>query len=201
MEDIEDITKHKLLIVEGTDEQNFFKAFLRHLSLDDIQVMNMRGKSKIRAKLRALTLAPNFSDVTSLGIIRDADDEPSGAFQSVCDALKGAGLVAPRRQLSFTRGNPKTGIMVLPQPGSKGMLEDVCLNSINDTQEMDCIIKYLDCIKKHTGTLPSNISKSKLYSFLATKEPGLRLGEAALRSVWRWDNPAFEQIKRFLKLL
>jgi len=134
MEDIEDITKHKLLIVEGTDEQNFFKAFLRHLSLDDIQVMNMRGKSKIRAKLRALTLAPNFSDVTSLGIIRDADDDPSGAFQSVCDALRGAELVAPRRQLSFTRGNPKTGIMVLPQPGSKGMLEDVCLNSINDTQ-------------------------------------------------------------------
>lgn len=201
MEDIEDITKHKLLIVEGTDEQNFFMAFLRHLAFDDIQVMNMRGKSKIRAKLRALTLAPNFSDVTSLGIIRDADDDPSGAFQSVCDALRGAGLVAPTRQLSFTRSNPKTGIMVLPQPGRKGMLEDVCLNSINDTKEMDCIIKYLDCIKKHTGTLPSNISKSKIHSFLATKEPGLRLGEAAQRGVWIWDNPAFKQMKKFLDLL
>ena len=201
MEEIEDITKHKLLIVEGTDEQNFFMAFLRYLSLDDIQVLNMRGKSKIRAKLRALTLTPNFSDVTSLGIIRDADNDPSGAFQSVCDALKVAGLVAPRRQLSLTRRNPKTCIMVLPQPGSKGMLEDVCLSSINDTHEMDCITKYLDCIKKYTGTLPTNISKSKIYSFLATKEPGLRLGEAAQRSVWKWDNPAFNQMNNFLNLL
>ena len=201
MEGVEDITKNKLLIIEGTDEQNFFTGLLKHLSLEDIQVVNIRGKDKIRSKLKALTLAPNFSDVNSLGIIRDADNNPSGAFRSVCDAMRGAGLVAPRRQLSFAGSNPRTGIMVLPQPGSKGMLEDVCLNSIKDTQEMECILKYLDCIKHETGTLPTNISKSKINSFLAIKEPGLRLGEAALRGIWLWDNPAFEQIKEFLSLL
>lgn len=202
MEEIEAITTPKLLLVEGKDEKNIFTALLSHLSLEDIQVLDIAGKTKIHKKLKALTtLAPNFSNVTSIGIVRDADDKPKGAFQSICSALKKAGLSVPRKQLSFTAERPKIGILILPKPGSKGMLEDICLESIKDTPEVKCIKIYFDCIKKNTKTLPNNLSKAKIHAFLAAKEPGLRLGEAAQKGRWQWDHEAFNGIKNFLRML
>ncbi|HBI23698.1 MAG: hypothetical protein A2Y48_03220 [Nitrospirae bacterium RIFCSPLOW2_12_42_9] len=201
MADIETIHKPKLLVVEGRDERNFFTALLAHLQLMDIQVMDIGGKSQIPAKLKALMKMPDFHNVASLGITRDADENPAGAFQSICDALKEAMLPVPKTQISFTRGRPRIGVMILPKPGTKGMLEDVCISSARDTPEMGCVKIYLDCVKKKTMTLPVNLSKAKMYAFLAAKDPGLRLGEAAQKGIWQWDNKAFKQIRVFLKLL
>ncbi len=199
---LEKIVKTKLLIVEGQDEKGFFTALIEHLSLDDIQVMPIGGKTQLRDSLEALSLAPNFNKVITLGITRDADDNPSGAFQSVSDAISNANLRPPSKQLFIANGKPRTVIMILPKPDIAGMLEDVCLDSVASTPEMDCITEHLDCIKEKTGNLPDNLSKAKICTLLATKpKPGLRLGEAAQKGYWQWDNAAFEQIKQFLKLL
>lgn len=201
MEEIASIAKPKILAVEGKDEKNFFDALLMNLQLTDIQVMDIGGKSNFPAKLKAIAFSPNFGGVISLGIIRDADDNPMGAFKSICNAIMKVKLSVPTTQMSFTSGSPKTGIMILPKPGVKGMLEDICLESIKDTPEMECIQIYFDCIKKKTKALPRNFSKALTYTFLAAKAPGLRLGEAAQRGIWQWNNKAFKEIKKFVGLL
>lgn len=40
------ITKPKLLIGEGKDEENFFNALLKHMHTNDIQVLSSGGKDK-----------------------------------------------------------------------------------------------------------------------------------------------------------
>lgn len=197
-----EIIKPKLLIVEGDDEKGLFEALLNHLSLSDIQVLSIGGKTKLRPNLKLLRITPNFDTVIALGITRDADDSPSNAFQSVCDAIRNANLAVPTKQLSLTTGTPKTAIMILPEPEIKGMLEDVCLKSFEDNPEMECVTNYLNCIKEKTGNLTDQLSKAKIHTILAAKqEPGLRLGEAAQKGYWHWDNPTFDQIKDFLRLL
>ena len=46
-----------------------------------------------RLNLRVPAISPGFSDASSLTIVRDADDNPKGAFQNVQDALKYAAFL------------------------------------------------------------------------------------------------------------
>jgi hypothetical protein len=91
------IRKRKLLIGEGKDEEHFFKALLQQLGLDEIQALGIGGKDRLREKLKGLKTDKNWRHVSSIGILRDADDDPDAAFQSVCDALDAAGLPVPKK--------------------------------------------------------------------------------------------------------
>src|SRR3989304_3874168 len=93
------ISKPYLLVVEGQDEKRFFEAIISHLGLQNIQVMPIGGKTKLRENLRALVSAPGFAGVVSLGVVRDADNDPDAAFRSVTDALGAAELAVPERLL------------------------------------------------------------------------------------------------------
>jgi len=86
------IEQPNILVVEGREEELFFEAFIRDLSLRDIQIMLMPigGKERLRRNLKALKLSPGFARVTSLTVVRDADEDPKAAFQSVRDALQAA---------------------------------------------------------------------------------------------------------------
>ena len=52
--------KSKILLVEGNDPRNFFEAFLRHLSLSNIQIQNFGGVNELRGFLRGFADTPRF---------------------------------------------------------------------------------------------------------------------------------------------
>ena len=55
------ITLSKVLIVEGRDEELFFTAALKkHLSISDIQVLPIGGKTLLTGSLKALKNDPGF---------------------------------------------------------------------------------------------------------------------------------------------
>src|SRR5205823_6882023 len=89
------LTQPRILLCEGKEDVRFFKALANHLGIMDIDILDTGGKTNYGVVLSALVRHPNFPQVTSLGITRDADDNPSGAFRSVCHALQSNGLVAP----------------------------------------------------------------------------------------------------------
>lgn len=92
------ITTPVQLVVEGEDAANFFKALLREMNLTTVQVQNFGGVTELRSFLKLLRDAPNFwANVTSIGIVRDAETDPKAAFQSVCGALRHAGLPVPQQ--------------------------------------------------------------------------------------------------------
>ncbi|HBL10647.1 MAG TPA: hypothetical protein DD379_04420 [Cyanobacteria bacterium UBA11162] len=96
------IEQPKQLIVEGQDAVYFFRAFLKHLNITDIQIQNYGGIRDLRFFLKALSLTPDFATlVTSIGIVRDAETDKKGAFMSGCCwdkrrlKVTGIGIVLP----------------------------------------------------------------------------------------------------------
>lgn len=196
------IEQPNVLIGEGREDEQFFRAFIDHLGLHKIQVLPIGGKTQLRQNLKALTLSPSFTDVKSLGITRDANNDPSAAFQSIRDALSDLKLPVPNSPLVPVGNQPRVAVMILPKKNQPGMLEDLCLKSVENTVTTLCVNQYFDCLQKQKIPLPLNMSKAKTQVFIASKpKAGLRLGEAAQAGYWPWDNQAFDQLKKFLELL
>ncbi len=198
------IEKQKLLIVEGRDEEEFFGALLKKLEISDVQVAGVGGKTKIKSNLKTLkTTDTLFAQITSLGIIRDADNDHEAAFVAVQDALKAAGLPCPPSPLVSAGTSPKVMIMILPPEAPKGTLEDICLSSVKDDPAMSCVDEYFDCLDaKGVGRPAKDFIKAKAKVFLASREdPNLRLGEAARKGYWPFEVTDFEIAKKFIQSL
>jgi hypothetical protein len=198
----QELTKSKLLIGEGQDEVRFFGALLKHLGLTDIQIEAYEGKTRLPEYLAALVLRPGFGNLISLGVTRDADDNAPSGFISVRDTLRRVRLVAPSSHAAIEQGKPHVGIFILPDGLNKGMLEDLCLASLDSHPSMLCVDDYFECIEKQTGRLPNNLSKARIHAWLSSQErPDLQLGLAAEKGYIDWGNPAFDSIKEFLTSL
>lgn len=199
----EPIVQRKVIVVEGPDDRRFLGALSRHLGIEPgVQVIEAQGKDNLRQVLRALTLASGFAHVETLAVIRDADNDPRAAFQSLCNSLLQAGLIAPPRLNLVVPGNPAVGIFVWPDCHSPGQLETLCLEAVSSEPAMDCVNSYLDCLQHTQESLPQPADKARLQVFLASRNrPGLRLGEAAEAGYFSWDQPVFEPIKHFLQSL
>jgi hypothetical protein len=198
-------TSLSLLIVEGMDEEKFFKAMLEQMQLSVIQVMPVGGKTQLVNNLTVIVKDPNFKQIHAIGIVRDGDDDHIAAFQSVCDALRKVVLPVPRAKGEFTIDKPGTAVLLIPptEVGTNRMLEDLCLASAEDDPAMVCVEQYFECLASSGIALRDNvIAKAKVHAYLASRsEPDKRLGEAAAASYWNWSHVVFEPVKEFLRQL
>lgn len=193
------ITKSRLLAVEGKDMEKFFEALTGQIDLKDIQIFNYGGITELRAALKALSMTSGFEKLVAMGVVRDNEVNPRGAFQSVQDALKNAGLAAPSRQLVPKGENPRVNVMLLPEPGKRGMLEDLLLRSARKESAMRCAKDFFDCLKERKLPMPKNRSKAMAQVYLASKpDVGIHIGISTLKGYWDLDNKVFEQAKAFL---
>jgi hypothetical protein len=184
-----------MLVGEGRDEVRFFESLLRHMALTDIQIVDYGGKQKLRPFLATLPRIPGFNGLQSLGITRDADEDPVAASQSVNSAVASANL-PPTLSVST---------YVMPQPDSPGALENLCLATIAGAPLDQCLDRYFDCAAE-AGTRHSwsvgNAAKARLQAWLAVQsEPGLRLGEAAQAGLINWEAPRLEPLRSFVRTL
>ena len=198
------IEKPKLLLVEGNDEVRLFGALAKHIGADDVQIRAYQGRNNIRGFLRAVRQAPGYSDLESIAVTRDADENSDGAARSVRDALRATGFPVPESPLEPERGGGiAVRYLIIPPNGETGALEDVCLASVAEDPATACVETYFDCIEQsaHDGPAAARMSKAKVHAFLSSREnPTLRLGEAAERGVWRFDAPAFAPLKSVLRM-
>ena len=245
----EPITKSRILLVEGKDEVILFSELLVNQNLNSsVQVIEIKGKDQFGGRLRALRAFSGFDQVISIGVVRDADSNPTSAFQSVCSGLRNAKLPVPTTPMQSIAGPPQVTVMIVPNADTQGMIENVCLNSVSDDPAMACVEQYFHCLEAQLRALAENdIPKARVRAFLASREwleiahfeylqrcmenyepaipvssaiavpkvhaflasrytPDLNLGIAAQRSdredrYWRFDHPAFDDIKRFLQIL
>ncbi len=198
------IQKNCLLLVEGPrDDERFFKALLKKLGIEEkVQVIPIYGKTNLRYRLKAVVEAPKQDDaleIASIGIVRDADTDPSAAFRSVRDALRDIGFPVPQKPLLAVGERPRVIVMILPDENSIGMIEDLCLRSVDKDAAIVCVEQYFQCLHQQNIALPRHSSKAKVQVYLASKpECGKRLGEAAEAGYWPWEEKTFDQAKDFL---
>ena len=199
-----EIEQEKLLVVEGADDARLFKALMRYIGVSGIQVFKAGGKDNIRQTLKVIKQSRGFSEVSSIGVVRDADANAGSALQSVRDALRDANLPSPDAPLSLVEDGIKVVVLIAPHGESSGAIEDVCLESVAGDAAMGCVRDYLNCIKDSVAEAerPNNLRKAEAQAFLASRErPGLRLGEAASAGYWDFEHTAFDPFKRLLGML
>jgi hypothetical protein len=164
------ITRPKLLLVEGDDEVYFFQAMISQLGIDDVDIRPVKGKTKFSKRLGAWIKGPGHEILTSLGLVMDADNDPDGAFRSLCGALENVGLPVPSAPLQpVTDHSLRVSVMILPNSKEAGMLEDLCLASVADDPAMDCVDDYIHCLENKIDEeeFPRNPAKARVRAFLA----------------------------------
>lgn len=201
-ESVRQIEKPYLLVVEGREEELFFDAACRHFRIENVQILGVGGKTKLAGNLAALVRTPGFSQVRSVGIARDADNDPAAATQSIQHALSKVGLPVPPAPLVPHAGPPRVAFFLFPDCRNAGTLEDLCLLSVALDKAMACVEEFFRCLNNRVGALPREMAKAKLSVFLASRpEPDKRLGEAAQAGFFPWSHPAFSQLEQFLRIV
>jgi len=197
-----EIKQKYILIVEGKNDELFFKALCEKIGIKNIQIIPLSGKGNLESKLKAIKNTSGFPTAKSIGIIMDADDDPTKTFQKIQNALWQIGLPPPQNPFQFnSKEKIKVGIAIIPDENEGGELEDLCIKIIENDPVFCCVEKYIECLKqKDSG--PKKPSKSKIYAYLSSKEiPEIRLGEAAQRGYLDLDHQALYKIKNFIKSL
>ena len=199
------IVHAKLLLVEGEDEVNFFRAWFTELLIQDVQVLEYSGKTRLAEFLLDLTGLPGFSKVQRIAITRDADDSASSAKDSLRAMIEGAPDEIRQRAIDS---------FVLPNDQSPGALEALWLASLDADPMAECVNGFFRCIEEK-GWHPSQVwaknDKARAQVWIATKDtPNERLGHAAwhgrkntgdawMKEKWvDFTHQAFHPLKLFL---
>ncbi len=198
------ITKKKLLAVEGTDEVNFFIELFKHMGMEGIiEVREMGGKDQFKRKIPALKNIPGYNNLEAIAVIRDADNSCVNTFKSIKGVLKQNGLQTPENPGEFSQGKPKVGVFIMPDNKSCGTLESLCLETVKDVEEMECVDRFIDCAKE-LKKLPGDkdIPKTKVQTFLAIKpDVPNSIGRGAQKKIWNFDSTELDPLKYFLSQL
>ena len=194
-----------LLLVEGVDEERVLCKLIDTRVGDtrirrEIQIIPAGGRRVFRRRLMAISvLCKKRGMVKGIGIVRDADDDPRSAFQSVANDVKAAGLRPPGGHGEYSGGEPATGIYIMPDGSSSGALETLIRRSVNGDATATCVNAYLTCLSGNGILSSKNEDKSFVHAYLAaTRDPVARVGEGAQQGVWDFSSKAFDPLTQFL---
>jgi hypothetical protein len=203
------IKKQKLLLVEGIDEINFFKALFANLAILDIQVIESKGKDQFPAELNLIVNDPNFVNVNSIGIVRDADNSQMSAIQSIRYNLEKHGLPKNANHGEFDeKDGVKVGIFIAPGFKEDGMLESLVLESLKGHPVKEAADHYINNLRSELESesntsqykFPNNEAKARMHAFLSGMEKFVpSLGIASTKGYFDLNSEVFNDIKEFLR--
>ncbi len=220
----------RLLLVEGNDDEIFFRNFVDHLVassdtrllVSEFAIIQYGGRSQLTLRLRDLKKADNFEHITHIGIARDSDFN-TDALRSVQDRIRtinreGPPIIdIPDHPIVLTIGDPKVSVLIVPSADREGMLEDLVMDSLQVDPIANCVHKFFDCLEEKQVTIvPEKRSKAQIRVFLIGKNVGLDtdvsgiterlfLSNAYETQVWQqrnlWESPKLADAKAFLTQL
>jgi hypothetical protein len=191
----------KFVFCEGKSDQLVIQSLAENLGLD-FRVEWTGGKDNLSNFLESLSKRPEFAqqEVTAFGILRDANGDSNAAFASVRSALQQNNFLPPDADGAFSNSMPRIGTCIVGING-KGMIEDVCLQSVSGQPEFSCVDAYFNCIAQKSSRAKFS-SKARVRVWMASQvDYEYHVGKAAEEGYWPWENPAFDPIKTFLKAL
>ena len=119
-------------------------------------------------------------------------------------------MKAPDKPASFISGSPGIGAFVIPGGNNPGMLESLCLSTVESGESkslLECVDSFMDCVKKESvgNTLyktPKNFNKARCRAFLAAMEKDIpTLGIAAEKGYWDLSSSKLQPLLNFLNEL
>lgn len=191
----------KFVFCEGKDDVAVVRSLARHLNLA-IQVEEYGGRDRLPLFLESLQKRPEFAQqkVRGVAMLRDANGDSGASFTSVHDALQRTGFTPPNMHASFSDAALRVGVFIVGVNG-RGMIEDVCLQSVGDRPEYSCVEDYFNCIAQKSSRSQFS-SKARVRVWMASHvDFEYHVGKAAEEGYWPWESTAFDSLKDFLKAL
>lgn len=192
-----------VLLVEGNDDQDFFKAHCELIGIASVEVIPPKtldaatgdGWSNLVKNLPILLSQIKAGDVDKLGIVLDADYPPDNnggfkkRFQLVTDELTKIGYSIPNKPnqnkgeiFEHSDGLPSVGLWIMPDHKSDGMLEGFVENLLSDVTQISLIKHVESSINSLPNTLFNkslHLTKAKIFTWRAwQKRPGVPLSKA-----------------------
>lgn len=165
------IQENVLLLVEGRDDQALFAEIaIRTSGPSKAHILDMNGHDKWRPKVAALLKDNSVrANVTALGLIQDADTNPSAAWARCIDALRHVGLPIPARRGNHvnTKGAIRTGVLILPGLRRRGAVEKLCIDSWTGEPGLGRSIAHVDGISSLGLPRVKYRDKAVVQSYLA----------------------------------
>ena len=198
------VRRNRVLLVEGSKDAELLSALVQPPA--DIQILEMGGKDRLKEVLDlVLQDARRIGGLQAIGVVRDADDQPPSAFQSVRDTLQSKGLTPPNEHGKYSESDrPAVGVFITPDGSSPGSLESLCVSSVRETPEARCTEEYLQCVAKvrHAEWNTARRAKAFAYAYqAASADPGNRLNVGVAQGTWNRDSPAFGPLRAFVEQL
>lgn len=208
---IDDAAKH-LILCEGKDDQGFLEqfmcssAFSEH-EMDDVQVLRYKGKDNLRNEMKAFCVAPGFSHICSLLVIRDADNNIESARDSVKDAFRERLLPVPDAEYIWASNERiKTGFLLMPSCSShsqNGALEDLCWKIMTEKQGKSIheeVETFLQTLEESEIRKYSHKNKALLHTYFSATDKliAASIGRAAEMGAFDWSSPELKPLHDFL---
>jgi hypothetical protein len=210
------IEKERLLLVEGDGDREFFKCLLNHIGIYNIQVAYFGGKDSLTSKngfideLSVALLSRSTVDIKVVGIILDADSSQVNSridkVNTFIDKInsrkiKNMSFDKIKKCGEFSKTKTKIGTFIMPDCQSQGMLETLCIRSLNTEPILNCINNYISCVEGILGNL-EKIDKRKVQIYIAAKTKDCEeknIGHAINSNMFDLSHNVFDNIKIFLK--
>jgi hypothetical protein len=203
-----------LLVVEGKEGGLLYEMICRFAGVDDkIELRSVNGNDATAFRKAIKPLVAVGFHLQTVAIIRDAEEHPVRAWQSVCSAFTQAGLPVPARSgvLSTHSSTLQTAALIVPAAHQKGSMETLCWLSLVGQPLADCVEDFLTCAwnadKTSKPTTQALTDKARIRALLAVGasiprpvKPDKRFIEVIKENkFWDWSHQAFTPIVDFVK--
>ena len=173
----------RVLIVEGENDCHVVRQLRRRHSA--IPEFSIQIGGNVAKALEAIGPTLLVSDRRAVGILIDADDDPSGRWNELTDRLSEEGIDAPPRADPYGAiiepdGYPRIGVWMMPDNQSPGDMEDFVRGMIPDRDPVwPRSQRYVEEIPlAHRRFRHAKLLRAQLYAWLATRMIPQRMGAA-----------------------
>jgi hypothetical protein len=207
------LAQSRVVLIEGKEDERFYSDVCRAANVaGQLELRPVQGWSNFARYLLTL-LSVGFA-VRIIAIIRDAESNERGAFQSTCSGFQQAGLPQPSQagQLSQPDAQGRRTTALIVPPDRPGSIETLCLASLAGQPNLGCVQDFVACLDRHdpphSPRTQAQEDKRRVGAVLAAGahgpralKIGARLGEAAEQGFWDWTHPAFEPVLTFVRMV
>ncbi|MCY4377051.1 MAG: hypothetical protein OXC31_25115 [Spirochaetaceae bacterium] len=167
--------------MEGQDDKHVIKQICgKSPPMPDFCIVEKGGVEQVIASIEAESMVPGRR---ALGIMVDANNQPSQRWQAVSDRLRKASICAPKspdKSGTIIDNRPRIGVWMMPDNASCGELENLIEEMIPCTDAVWPLSKdYIDGIPLAKRNFePGKTLRAQVHAWLAAREEPRKMGAA-----------------------
>ena len=171
----------RVLLVEGQDDHHVVRHIRERAGrIVDFAIRDKDGVDQLLDSIRTEVRAPGREVV---GIVADANDDPSARWEAVQGRLRRAELTPPPdidQSGLIIEGSPRVGVWLMPDNASPGSLEDFVARMIPDEDPVWPLAQdYIAGIPEADREFSErNARRAEVHAWLATREKPGQMGLA-----------------------